>query len=795
MTDKKQETSESDQVAKILVVDDTPFDLEALCDILDHTGYQVMVAEDGESALQQAEQFSPDLILLDVMLPGLDGFETCGRLKANKATQDIPVIFSTVLDDTANIVKGFEVGAVDYITKPLRYKEVLIRVNTHLTIYKLQKELQVQNEYLQKENVRRRRIQEALRESRERYRLLAENSTDMISRQTPTGIFQYVSPACRNLLGYEIEEMVGHSVFEFVHPQDVKTIKEVDEAQSERPSISVTIYRARRKDNSYIWLETTHRLIRDSKTGRELEIVAVSRDVTKRKQVEEALQRTNAELQSAKEAAEAANKAKSAFLANMSHELRTPLNAILGFARLMAQSQSLLPDHEEYLDIISRSGEHLLTLINDVLDMSKIEAGRTTFNENNFDLHRLLDDLQNMFRWRIAEKHLQLIFECAPNVPRYVCTDEVKLRQVLINLLSNAIKFTTEGEVSLRVSRVNGQRPVAKDQEKPASTIDNRQLIIHFEVEDTGPGIDPNELDSMFEPFVQAKSDQQAQEGTGLGLPISRKFVQLMGGALAVSSRLGQGSLFKFAIPVELADPIQSQESITQKRVIALEPDQPRYRILIVDHNQDNRQLLVRLLSNVSSPAAGFELREANNGQEALEVWANWQPHLIWMDLQMPVLDGYETTQRIRQAESGNPKAEKQTVIIALTTSTLEEEGTKTHAAGCDDLLSKPFRETSIFEIIHKHLGVRYIYEEQGESTITPLKTEKLTSVALSDLPDAWIVDLHYAASVADSEAALALIEQIEASHTPLAEALAALVHNFQFDKLAGLTETERTRE
>jgi PAS domain S-box-containing protein len=794
MTDKKQETSESDQVAKILIVDDTPSDLEALCDVLRHTGYQVMVTEDGESALQQAEQFSPDLILLDVILPGLDGFETCCRLKANKATQDIPVIFLTVLDDTANIVKGFEVGAVDYVTKPLRYKEVLIRLNTHLTIHNLQKELQVQNEYLQEENARRRRVQEALKESRQRYRLLAENSTDMISRQTPAGIYQYVSPACRNLLGYEIEEMVGHSAFEFVHPQDVKTIKEADEAQSKRPSISVTIYRARRKDNSYVWLETTKRLIRDSKTGRELEIVAVSRDVTKRKQAEEALQRANAELQSAKEAAEAANKAKSAFLANMSHELRTPLNAILGFTQLVAQSQSLPPDHREYLNIISRSGEHLLTLINDVLDMSKIEAGRTTFNKNNFDLHRLLDDLQNMFRWRTAEKHLQLIFECAPHVPQYVCTDEVKLRQVLINLLSNAIKFTAEGGVSLRVSRVNGQWPAAKDQEKSPNTIDNGQLIIHFEVEDTGSGIAPNELDSIFEPFVQAKNSQQAQEGTGLGLPISRKFVQLMGGNLAVSSRLGQGSLFKFAIPVELADPIQSQESFTQKRVIALAPDQPRYRILIVDHNQDNRQLLAKLLSNVSSPASGFELRKANNGEEALEVWASWQPHLIWMDLQMPVMDGCEATRRIRQAESGDPKAESRTVIIALTASTLEEEGAKTRAAGCDDLLDKPFRDATIFEIIHKHLGVRYIYEEQDASAITPLETEKLTFAALSDLPGAWIVDLHYAASVADGDMALALIEQIEASHTPLAEALAALVNNFQFDKLADLTDTERTK-
>jgi PAS domain S-box-containing protein len=292
-----QELVANDQKDTILIVDDNPATLGILFDYLRKSGYRVLIAEDGESALERVNYIKPDIILLDIMMPNLDGFEVCRRLKEDKKTRDIPVIFTTALSETSNIIKGFELGAVDYITKPVHYHEVLARVNTHLMVRKLQKSLQEQNKRLKEENLKRKRVQDALRESRERYRLLAENSTDMISRQTPDGVYLYVSPACRPLLGYEIEEMVGHSAFEFVHPEALETIPELCEPLQEWPPISTLTYQARCKNDSYIWLETTTKIIRDPKEGMITEIIAVSRDVTARKEAEEALQKAHDELE------------------------------------------------------------------------------------------------------------------------------------------------------------------------------------------------------------------------------------------------------------------------------------------------------------------------------------------------------------------------------------------------------------------------------------------------------------------------------------------------------------------
>ncbi len=334
-------------------------------------------------------------------------------------------------------------------------------------------------------------------------------------------------------------------------------------------------------------------------------------------------QRQAEELKKAKSTADAANRAKSNFLAHMSHELRTPLNAILGFTQLMHRDGSLSEEHQQYLDIVSRSGKHLLKLINDVLKMSKIEAGRINLNESNLDLYRLLDTLKEMLQLKAYAKGLQLIFECDPKVPQYVRTDESKLSQVLLNLLGNAIKFTKQGQIHLRVLSVNSHCPLAKDKEPIVR--ENGKMTIRFEVEDTGPGIAPDELKKLFEPFEQTQTGLKSIEGTGLGLPISKSFVQLMGGAIAVSSQPGVGSIFSFDIQV---NPVHELvEKISQaigRKVISLAPRQPTYRILIAEDNPTDRLLLVKLLSNL-----GFDVRSAQDGQEVLAVWSHWEPHLI----------------------------------------------------------------------------------------------------------------------------------------------------------------------
>jgi signal transduction histidine kinase/CheY-like chemotaxis protein len=474
----------------------------------------------------------------------------------------------------------------------------------------------------------------------------------------------------------------------------------------------------------------------------------------------------------AREVADQANRAKSAFLANMTHELRTPLNAILGFTQVLGRDRTLTPQQQEKVSIINRSGEHLLALINDVLDMSKIESNHIELNPSPFDLHYLLESLEDMLSLKADSKDLQLVLAAQPEVPQYIFGDSRKLRQTLLNLLNNAIKFTDSGSVQLLVSRL--------DLAAQVETV-GQPVQLQFAVADTGVGIAPEELPLLFQPFSQTEAGRQAHQGTGLGLSISRKFVELMGGELRVNSALGQGSTFTFDIWTKTCDHLVTNSSKSLQLVVGLEPGQPAYRILVVDDRDVNRKLLVELLSPI-----GFEVREASNGQEAIDQWQSWQPHLIWMDMRMPVMDGYEATQRIKAQLKG-----QSTAIIALTASTLEEEKAIVLSAGCDDFVRKPFQQTTIFSKIAEYLGTRYCYKTFEDAVPLPRDPQVLDETVLltnlAAMPCHWLKHLSQAATQLKAWEIRALVAQMPPEASQTRQILIKKVDNFDFDQILAL--------
>jgi PAS domain S-box-containing protein len=586
-------------------------------------------------------------------------------------------------------------------------------------------------------------------------------SLDMLCIAGMDGYFKRLNPAFTETLGFTTDELLARPYLDFVHPDDRTTVlTEVEKLSSGDPTFGFEI-RCQCKDGSWKWLSWRAQ----AGPGDGL-LYATARDITEQKAAAADLHGANVLLLQAKTEADAANRAKSVFLANMSHEIRTPMNAILGYCQLMLRDPGLGIDAKANLKIINRSGEHLLALINDVLDMSKIEAGRVELNPTTFSFSGLLDDLGRMFRLRAEAKALRFeVLVDGESVP-YVVADQGKIRQALINLLGNAIKFTERGYIRLHV------------------TLDQRRanrLWFSARVEDTGSGITDDEQKKLFQPFSQTKRGLSTQEGTGLGLAISRACARLMGGDLTVTSSPGTGSIFQFEVPIERGDAKVALRPSAPRRVIGIRAGQEVPRILVADDLLENRDWLVKLLR-----VLGFSVQGVENGEAAIRSWEEWNPGLILMDVHMPVMDGLEATRRIKATPRG-----KETVIIALTASAMDDQRLTALQSGVDDFITKPCDENELLEKMRVHLNIAYDYEETNGNESEPAAgASALSAERLGKVPLELVEQLRNATLSGNKNLMDNLILKVGTTgHAGAAQALQKLADHYEYDALIQLLE------
>jgi PAS domain S-box-containing protein len=517
-----------------------------------------------------------------------------------------------------------------------------------------------------------------------------------------------------------------------------------------------------------MWVHTSGRALWEG--DRIVKVHGTIMDITERKRAEHELRKTNTQLQSAKTRAvafakksEAANQAKSVFISNMSHELRTPLTAVIGFSQLLAKDPLLTEGQRRDVQVVLRSGQDLLDIINDILEITRIEAGRLEMKPVDFSIYELLADLEGMFRSRCEAKGLRLLVERDDHLPEFLYGDRAKFKQVLLNLLSNAVKFTPNGGLSLRVR---------SDVHKEEGVQQRDMVRLTVEVEDSGVGISEENLEKIFTAFERVDFPPMLTGGTGLGLSICREYATLLGGDIRVASEPGKGSCFRFTAIMAKGKAVPANGSAACREVVGLDPGTGPVRVLVVDDNADNQALLKGLLAPI-----GFDVCQAHNGKEAIELFEAFSPHAVLMDMRMPEMDGYEATRQIKRTNKGLA-----TPVIALTASAFEKGKQKTFDAGVDAYLRKPFQHGELYDILGRCLGLPYVYKEHNDQAFPAATTEDASTLS-EDLR----TKLLQAVEEGDMMLFSQRLEQVVESHPALARKCRELAHAFDYGRLKAL--------